>query len=328
MASSSSSSSSNDLSTYDIFLSHSGAQKGFVNGLQKTLPLIYIVFFDRDSGSLPPGFPFPPRIFEAAKTCKLAVVVVSQEFISSKWPMLELCTFVENSVQILPLFFNLKPNDLRKKEWVAKWEKYATEDSRINMLEWKKAVEKLRSINGLVFDPLEGEVVFTNIVVNTIERILPSKNLKVDNPERVARVLQQGNIDHSRAPSTLESHISLEALTYINEVADRGGSNEPILNKLVDLNVVQELVQLLRSVNENNTSPSFMRAACWALDNLMWKGGTLAKRRAADAGSMEVLVRMLDCEVTVDCAVYCLRNILADSSAKMKLEELNKERDM
>lgn len=75
---------------HDIFLSHSGKQKGFVNDLHIRLSSSHTVFFDITDHSLPPAQKFPPRIFEAARKCKLALVVLSNDFVVSYWPMLEL----------------------------------------------------------------------------------------------------------------------------------------------------------------------------------------------------------------------------------------------
>ncbi|GLJ41685.1 hypothetical protein SUGI_0862790 [Cryptomeria japonica] len=76
--------------------SHSGKQKIFVRQLDGDLTNLGVsCFFDEDPQSLPMGKDFLPRIFEAAETCRLAVLVLSQEFWETKWPMLETSTFVK-----------------------------------------------------------------------------------------------------------------------------------------------------------------------------------------------------------------------------------------
>ncbi|MCO5575249.1 hypothetical protein L7F22_029049 [Adiantum nelumboides] len=168
------------IDTHDIFLSHSGKQKGFVKGLFQMLSSSYTTFFDITHHSLPPAENFPSRIFHAAKKCRLAVVVLSNDFVISKWPMLELCTFVKSapSVKILPLFYSLSPSDLKLQsnleEWRKAWNVHAMYDSkRMNVLEWERALHSLCSLNGLIFDPSEGEVAYLKKIVSSISTVVP-----------------------------------------------------------------------------------------------------------------------------------------------------------
>jgi hypothetical protein len=65
----------------DIFLSHSGAQKEFVELLNAELGRVcgqYSVFFDRDT--IQHGDQISTTISDYAKTCKLAVAVLSEEY--------------------------------------------------------------------------------------------------------------------------------------------------------------------------------------------------------------------------------------------------------
>lgn len=50
-------------------------------------------FFDQNRDSLPVGERFPQLIFEAAKQCRVAVIIMSIGYLTSKWPMLELVAF-------------------------------------------------------------------------------------------------------------------------------------------------------------------------------------------------------------------------------------------
>lgn len=80
---------------HKVFLSHSGKQKPFVRKLHKLLKQhCFNPFFDQDSDSLPKGKKFASLIIEAAKICQVAVVVFSEDYLSSKWPMIELEKFV------------------------------------------------------------------------------------------------------------------------------------------------------------------------------------------------------------------------------------------
>ena len=79
-----------------MFLSHSGAQKDFVEQLCVDLQRWdRYPFFDKLRSSLPIGERFPKRIFDAIEQCPVGVVVLSEEFFMSKWPMLELHAMVK-----------------------------------------------------------------------------------------------------------------------------------------------------------------------------------------------------------------------------------------
>lgn len=62
-----------------IFLSHSSAQGRFVEQLDEDLRNEgYLPFFHKDPASLPKGEKFPERIFQFARECDVAVVVLSE----------------------------------------------------------------------------------------------------------------------------------------------------------------------------------------------------------------------------------------------------------
>jgi hypothetical protein len=87
----------------DIFLSHSGEQKPFVEQLFHDFRTAgKHPFFDQDPDSLPKAEPFPPRIVDAAEQCKIGVVVLSEDYLKSYWPMVELNLFVEFKVKLFP----------------------------------------------------------------------------------------------------------------------------------------------------------------------------------------------------------------------------------
>eukprot|EP00250_Pteridium_aquilinum_P020667 c24905_g1_i1 orf=336-3284(+) len=172
-----------ELSTsHDIYLSHSRFQRGFAKELYKELNQNFSTFIDITLHSLSPGENWPKRILDAACTCKLAVVILSEEFVCSMWPMIELSVFVDampSGVRILPLFFKLSPSDLNNESnltrWVTSWELFAKQDSRIVVSKWKEALRILGLQNGLIFDAAtEGELAYSYRIVASISQIIPS----------------------------------------------------------------------------------------------------------------------------------------------------------
>jgi hypothetical protein len=130
---------------HEIFLSHAGKQKDFVAQLHVDLEArgYFSTFFDQSEQGLPKGKDFAPLIKEAAQLCEVAVVVLSEEFLSSKWPMIELAEFHgaqqagNQRLNMLPLFYKLSVGDLCNRSirdrWMPKWRQYAIGDKRINM---------------------------------------------------------------------------------------------------------------------------------------------------------------------------------------------------
>lgn len=125
-----------------VFLSHSEAQKDFVEQLCVDLESCdRSVFFEKRSDKLPKGEPFPQHIFKAIQRCQVGVVVLSEEFFCSKWPILELVEMsktmkLSNSrLKIMPIFLSISPAECRDKtnhrRWLSVWCEWAREDSRI-----------------------------------------------------------------------------------------------------------------------------------------------------------------------------------------------------
>ncbi|KAG0622823.1 hypothetical protein M758_3G126300 [Ceratodon purpureus] len=178
---------------HKIFLSHSGVEKNFVEQLCVDLEGTgySFPFFDQRNHSLPKGKDFAALISEAAKLCHVAVVVLSETFLTSKWPMIELGKFHEaknsenSSLNILPLFFKLSIEDLDEQSiserWIPKWQEYASTDKRIDVNLWRDAVLALPKVNGLVFEEpwtrhksstgIRSEVEYRTAIVRAILRL-------------------------------------------------------------------------------------------------------------------------------------------------------------
>jgi hypothetical protein len=101
---------------HKVFLSHSGAQKNFVEQLCVDLERYdRYPFFDKRRHSLGIGQHFPKAIFQAIRQCQVGVVILSEEFFTrTKWPMLELAALVESKKQssnselvIMPVFLGI-----------------------------------------------------------------------------------------------------------------------------------------------------------------------------------------------------------------------------
>ena len=175
---------------HKIFLSHSGCQKEFVEQLCVDLESRHrFPFFDKRSSSLPKGERFPDLIKAAVAQCEMMVVVVSEEYFTSKWPIIELNGFMQaakksKTLKILPLFFGLNVDEFsdsdRQEKWFKKWETMAKDDKRIDMDEWKESLKWFGGFNGLVYDRHSKEVVaYRKTIVSNICKAIPS-DIKYD----------------------------------------------------------------------------------------------------------------------------------------------------
>ena len=147
---------------HKVFLSHSGKDKAFVSHLDHRLRSVHhYPFFDVREDSLPLGDKFADIIFQASKQCRLAIVVVSDDYFKSKWPMLELASFVEakdgvnREMKILPLFYRLTIVEFKDPErqrlWFEKWEMLKESDERVDISSWENALRVLGGQNGAVY---------------------------------------------------------------------------------------------------------------------------------------------------------------------------------
>ncbi|KAG0556528.1 hypothetical protein KC19_11G060100 [Ceratodon purpureus] len=193
-------------SKHKVFLSHSGAQKDFVEQLCVDLERWdRYPFFDKRRDSLPIGENFPYHIFEAIKQCQVGVVILSVDFFTrSKWPMIELVAMVKEartrglSFKIIPVFLCISLDAFRdptkRKEWVSCWQELAMKDKRVNVGEWEEALRYLQPINSMVYDGL-GEVKFRKAIVEEICKVvLPWTRLEdsyIQGKSRLCKVIQE-----------------------------------------------------------------------------------------------------------------------------------------
>ena len=132
-------------------------------------------FFDRRPESLPKGEKFPDLILQSANQCHLAVVVLSMEYLLSKWPMIELITFIRaiqfrsTNLKILPLFYKVGVEDLKREHdrITSVWEERAKKDKRLISWHCNDALRFLASINGEVFSG-ESELAYRRAIVASI----------------------------------------------------------------------------------------------------------------------------------------------------------------
>ncbi|KAL4639462.1 hypothetical protein ACB092_03G220300 [Castanea dentata] len=154
---SASSSSSSTMSgwTYDVFLSFRGSdtRKFFTDHLYAALNQKGIFTF-RDDEKLERGTFIAPELLRAIEESRFAVVIISQDYASSSWCLIELAKIVEcmekERLIVLPVFHYIDPSDvgnLKKTfgEAFAKHEEHY-KDNIEEVHRWKAALTKVASI--------------------------------------------------------------------------------------------------------------------------------------------------------------------------------------
>lgn len=154
---------------YDVFISHAGPDKYTIAKplYDLLVALGFKVFLD--IAELKPGQNAPEKMFDAMRTAKIAVVILSPEFAARNWTLKELMCFLEryrvggeHGVVIIPVFYRLTLNDCRDQKslfglrnesgenvFVAEWflERMAEEEYGVGDV--LKALQWLRSLTGI-----------------------------------------------------------------------------------------------------------------------------------------------------------------------------------
>lgn len=175
---------------HEIFLSHSGAQKDFVEQLCEDLERRdYYLFFDICQDSLPIGKEFSKLIFQAIQQCQVGVVTLLNEFFErSKWPMLELAamikkkTILDANFIIIPIFLDITHIECCRKEnhslWLSTWHGWPEFDNRINIQDWMIVMEIFGHTTSLSYKEGLNKVKFQIVIVETFlqdSAMMPSK---------------------------------------------------------------------------------------------------------------------------------------------------------
>lgn len=141
-------------------------------------------FYAKRKSSLPIGQAYPQLIFRAIQQCQVGVLVLSREFFTkSRWPMLELAAMVKelkkpgSNKTIIPVFYRISRRSWldaeNRRRWILRWTEWASKDPRINVEEWKYALDTLKTITSLTMT--NGEVDLRSQIVHTVCTLVDSE---------------------------------------------------------------------------------------------------------------------------------------------------------
>ena len=99
---------------YDVFLNHRGpdVKKGFASHLYRRL-LSYGLRVFLDQPELHRGDYFTPQIEDAIRSASVHVAIFSVGYVDSIWCLNELVQMLDSKAPIIPVFYHVKPTELR-----------------------------------------------------------------------------------------------------------------------------------------------------------------------------------------------------------------------
>ncbi|KAK3416439.1 hypothetical protein EUGRSUZ_H02187 [Eucalyptus grandis] len=186
MSSSSSSSSSEAKWLFDVFLSFRGeVRRGFLADLHRCLLHRGINAYI-DSEDLRPGDQISPALTKAIEESRIAVLVFSEDYASSRWCLDELVKVMEckrlKEQLVLPVFYGVEPRDVRGQresygKALARHEEKLGKGSE-TVEKWRQALIEAANLSGWHYD--HGDITkFIESIVKKISTIVARVPLSV-----------------------------------------------------------------------------------------------------------------------------------------------------
>ncbi|KAM5582385.1 disease resistance protein RPV1-like [Rosa sericea] len=151
-SSSSSSFSTTQSWTHDVFLSFRGedTRNNFIGHLHNNLVQKGIKPF-RDDDGLKRGEDISPALLRAIEESKISVIVFSENYASSKWCLEELAKIIQckesKQQMVYPVFYKVDPSDVRNQRG-SFGQALAHHDNWEKVVRWKKALTKAGNLSG------------------------------------------------------------------------------------------------------------------------------------------------------------------------------------
>jgi hypothetical protein len=155
-----SSSNCDALHTYDVFLNHRGpdVKTKFVAHLYDALCTAGFHPF-LDAKSLIKGQHAFNSINEALSGVRVHIAVFSKGYAESKYCLNELCDMLESGKDILPVFYDVEPEHLRRPHhgpFAAAFRKHLKRGRKDDIKRWEEALLKVANITGFRLNEVNG----------------------------------------------------------------------------------------------------------------------------------------------------------------------------
>ncbi len=137
---------------FDVFLNHRGpdVKRGFAYNLYKALQKAGCRPF-LDMESLEKGQHGQKKIYEALGCASVHVAIFSKDYAASDYCLDELCAMLESEKLIIPVFYDVSPNDLRCKLHNGPYTKAFRKipwRKQASVKKWKEALSKAAQLSG------------------------------------------------------------------------------------------------------------------------------------------------------------------------------------
>eukprot|EP01018_Ginkgo_biloba_P012382 Gb_26309 [translate_table: standard] len=147
--------------SYDVFINHRGidVKDTLASQLYDLFELHGVrAFLDREE--LHPGEDFPEAIRQAIKCCSVQIAIFSPNYAQSSWCLIELDLMLKTNATIIPVFYNVKPEDVRrlKGTFAEGFQKHQKRQPPQTLEAWKNALQRVCNISGLELSDLKGRL--------------------------------------------------------------------------------------------------------------------------------------------------------------------------
>jgi hypothetical protein len=140
---------------WDVFLSFRGkdTRETITPKLKDSLEKQGVRVFLDDDG-LRGGDEIQPSLLEAIEDSAAYIIILSRDYASSRWCLMELSSICECRGLILPVFYQVDPSDVRRQKGPFE-EHFIKHENRYGkdvVSRWRTALEKAGGISGWVFN--------------------------------------------------------------------------------------------------------------------------------------------------------------------------------
>ncbi|KAJ0540944.1 putative TIR domain, P-loop containing nucleoside triphosphate hydrolase [Helianthus annuus] len=197
---------------YDVFISFRGADTRytFTEHLYEALLQAKLRTF-RGNGAIYLGDDLKPEVKDAIIESRASVVVLSENYASSRWCLDELSLILEQRKKynyiVLPVFYHVDPSAIREQG-----RSFLTEGSNrmvANMTRWKTALTEVAALTGMVLSGCKTyETDFIKEVVETVNNQLDLKQRR--NPAHLTGMETVNNQLDLKQPSTQSQLTGME----------------------------------------------------------------------------------------------------------------------